>query len=177
MEKATLRQGGRTGVAAMRQPPPPTICTFCLRRGGVSPPVCKAKKSKQNNPSGAVAPAPFFGKCFLVCANIGKRTLLTVGGIPYAPACMEFYPDKRRRETVLSPMCFFPVLFPAPVLPPKFSRMSLTRRKSNMAPQPQGWGCHVGLPDRIRTCGLESRSLALYPAGLRVETVENISDR
>ena len=25
-----------------------------------------------------------------------------------------------------------------------------------------------GLPDRIRTCGLKSRSLALYPAGLRV---------
>ncbi len=59
----------------------------------------------------------------------------------------------------------------------KLSRMSLTRRKSNMAPPPHGWGCHVGLPDRIRTCGLESRSLALYPAGLRVETVEDISDR
>ena len=27
-----------------------------------------------------------------------------------------------------------------------------------------------GLPDRIRTCGLKSRSLALYPAGLRVDT-------
>ena len=27
---------------------------------------------------------------------------------------------------------------------------------------------HFGLPDRIRTCGLKSRSLALYPAGLRV---------
>ena len=26
-----------------------------------------------------------------------------------------------------------------------------------------------GLPDRIRTCGLKSRSLALYPAGLRVD--------
>ncbi len=32
-----------------------------------------------------------------------------------------------------------------------------------------------GLPDRIRTCGLKSRSLALYPAGLRVD--DGISQR
>ena len=59
----------------------------------------------------------------------------------------------------------------------KLSRMSLTRRKSNMAPPPQGWGCHVGLPDRIRTCGLESRSLALYPAGLRVDYRDCATDK
>ena len=29
--------------------------------------------------------------------------------------------------------------------------------------------CFFGLPDRIRTYGLQSRSLSLYPAGLRVD--------
>ena len=39
----------------------------------------------------------------------------------------------------------------------KLSRMSLTRRKSNMAPSPQGWGCHVGLPDRIQNPSAAAR--------------------
>ena len=33
----------------------------------------------------------------------------------------------------------------------------------------KGCGVLFGLPDTIRTCGLKSRSLALYPAGLRAD--------
>ncbi len=51
----------------------------------------------------------------------------------------------------------------------RVSRFSLPLGQSKIPPPPQGRGWDFGLPDRIRTCGLESRSLALYPAGLRVD--------
>ena len=39
------------------------------------PPDCRAKTPSKNNPSGAVAPAPFTGGSLLVCANIVRGRL------------------------------------------------------------------------------------------------------
>ena len=56
-----------------------------------------------------------------------------------------------------------------PTCPPAAGGFSLPIRQSKKASPHDGGRRLFGLPDRIRTCGLKSRSLALYPAGLRVD--------
>ena len=47
-------------------------------------------------------------------------------------------------------------------------------RTKKQAQRQNLWACFFGLPDRIRTYGLQSRSLSLYPAGLRVDIAHRV---
>ena len=58
------------------------------------------KKSKQNNPSGARAPAPFAqGSLLCLCEHSGNECTHRRGGFQYPPACMKFYLPKRGEKS------------------------------------------------------------------------------
>ena len=49
------------------------------RRGGVSPPACRAKNPSKTIPQALPRQLPFTGGCLLVCANIAGNTLHIAG--------------------------------------------------------------------------------------------------
>ena len=145
---------------------PPPVWNFILTNGGgkrFSPPCVSS---------------PFFSPPLFFPRKSLPHCINNMAPPPHGWGCHVGLPDRIQNPSAAArggESFSLPSAFPFFFL--KLSRMSLTRRKSNMAPPPQGWGCHVGLPDRIRTCGLESRSLALYPAGLRVDYRDCATDK